>query len=169
MDRAAWGKHFKNNLKLVLCAAGIVAAVAILIAMRPIQSENSAGRVPVPAAASAHYAAGMSTLAQASPANQAASAANATGVSIAASSNLQNSQPGYTPPAAGNSSAPAVSSPVTPEPDPLYPIDPVPCKGYVEMSRIGCGICEAAPVDGSFTACWPRCPRGGVEMMCAYP
>lgn len=145
MDRAAWGKNFKNNLKLALCAIGILAVVAI-----------------------AHYAAGVSTLAQAAPVNQAASAANATGVSAAASSDIQSSQPAYSPP--DNNSAPApIGTPVAPEPDPLYPIDPIPCRGFMPLSAAGCGVCEAAPDSGSFTACWPRCPRGGIEMMCAYP
>lgn len=166
MDGAASGKHFKNNLKLVLCAIGIVLVVAILIAMRPIQSSKNA--ISRPAPAGAHNASNLSTLAQAAPINQAASAAAATGVSITTSSNPQSGQPSSVPPPS-NSMPAVVSLPVTPGPDRLYPIDPAPCNSFKPMSNIGCGTCETAPDTGSFAGCRPRCPTGGIEIMCSYP
>jgi hypothetical protein len=171
MDRAPWGKFFKNNLKLELCLAGIVLVIAILLAMHPVENHDSLGSPVTTAAARLHNGDGPAAVGQASPVNQAASAAVTSGVSLASSSGLQGSVAGNTSsssPSVGSAQPATTSPPVPTEPDVLYPIDPLPCKAYMTGSRIGCDICEAYPDSGGAYGCWARCPPGGVEMMCAY-
>ena len=162
MNRAAWGKLFKDNPKIPLCLAGIAVVIAILVAMHPIENHNSLG---MPAAASAKvHGIGAGSISQAPPAGLAVSAAAATGMAAAASSGLQNTQPSYTSLPASS----AAATPVPAEPDPLYPYDPPPflCKPFPEDGMQpysvycpdGCGLRYPC-----------GCYRPGVEIACIAP
>jgi hypothetical protein len=165
VSKAVVFKIHKLSLKLALCLAGIAVVIAILITMRPLPGSRNAVTVsPRPMADKS----GGKAVAQAEITAQTAVAVGPS-TGIANPGNLQATQTGSAETASGNASSPP-STPVIPlvDPDtPLYPIDPIPCKNmYI---RSGCG-CEAylAP-DGAIGSCYPRCPGGGIEMMCAYP
>ena len=169
MNRAVWGKLFKDNPKIPLCLAGIAIVIAILVAMHPVENHNNLG---VPAAASAKvHGIGAGSIDQASPASQAAAAADSTGMGAAASSGLQVSQASNTPPAAstaGGTASAAVGSAAPLESDALYPIDPPPylCKPLPESGMQpysvycpdGCGLRYPC-----------GCYRPGVEIACIAP
>ena len=100
-------------------------------------------------------------------------------VSSQAQNASQNNNQGSAPPATvlpspstvnGNGgNVPQSVPPVPPQPvpDTPYPIDPMPCKTYM-MASPACA-CEAYPAtDMTSYPCNP-CPKGGVEIMCAYP
>jgi len=152
MSRTTWGRNFKDNPKLILCLAGIIIIIAILVSMRPLQPGKNSVAVVKPAGSIS----GGSSLSQ-------SQAGSAEGI-MTASSSLQGTQTGNT------QSSPAVASPAPSSPptaadqDVLYPIDPTPCKSYIPATGY-CGSCGAYPMEGN--TCFRRCPTGS-EIMCAY-
>lgn len=175
MNRAIGNRAYKLNLKLLLCLLGIVIVIGILIAMHPLPSSKNSGAAAVkPAAAKNQNGSGISAVTQALLATQnAAAVGQPTG--MAGSANPQITQTGYSVGSSSNtssaSSIPPAQPSTTPPADPdvlLYPIDPVPCKWH--SNSIGCGVCGPyQPLDSAPTSCLPKCPGGGIEMMCAYP
>jgi hypothetical protein len=168
MNRAAGINNQKTTLKLVLCLIGIILAIAILIAMKPLPgNKNSEVTAAKPADAKNLSNSGISAVGQAAPVVQ-----TVTSTGLTNASSPQTSQANYS---ASNSSSPVSVPPAQPigvqttNPDAiLYPIDPIPCK-RIDLNQVGCGACEPYPGPAGQIGSCPRCYGGGIEMMCAYP
>jgi len=168
----------KKKVKIILCAAGIVLVMSIL-ATTPSLSHDSAsagakqGRtatLKTPAKAEAGGIDLTSFGSNSESTSNSGYSLQGTNVTTASDNGGGSSGPSSTPPSGPISAQP------TPEPDPLYPIDPVPkkCSYYKYpggMQPYSCPVCESAQTsDGIRFPCGP-CYGGGAntEIACVMP
>ena len=142
-------KFTKDGLLLVLCVVGTAAVAWWAWAAGPVESHSALGSTPQ---TETNQGLNASPYGSVSPAGTAGAAAS--------------------PPSGNTSSPPSPPINVSPEPDPLYPIDPNPkCNYYkypgsAQPSSLYCPICQ--PYQANDGMRYP-CGCGGTELLCANP